>query len=132
MCVSPYVRSVHVESVGYVMPRIAETFRLTSGDLQAVIDQALADAAAAKEAAARAAARQQIERDARAWVARNRPDHLDVMWSRYRDMVRLVEECPFPVSHPRHGALPLRTVRKSAPFMPTSSPDNHGTERFSW
>lgn len=114
------------------MPRLADTFRLTSGDLQQVIDRALADAHAAKVAAAQAAARQRIESDARAWMARNRPDHLDVLWSRWQDMNRLVEECPFPTHHPRNSARVMRTTRKAAPFMPTASPDNHGTERFSW
>jgi hypothetical protein len=85
-----------------------------------------------RQRVADALVRATVEADARAWMARNRPDHLDVLWSRWLDMTRLVESAPFPTSHPRHGSLPLRTVRKGSPFQPTASPSNDGTERFSW
>lgn len=114
------------------MPAISETFRLTSGDLQAVIDQAVADADRIRAQRVADAMRASVEAELRAWRKRDRPDRLDRMWSRWQDWERFVSSNPYPRKQTRGWARGVgRTTRVSNGFQ-TDTPDNHRSERFEW
>src|SRR4051812_32642282 len=115
------------------MPTIADTFRLTGGDLQSVFDQARADAARDRGERERLAAVATIEADVRAWQRLRRPDHLDRAWQNWQAFERMVSDTPYPRHQTRGWARGVGRTRKTAVnYLATASPDNHATERFSW